>query len=71
MTRPRRLLAMLGGRVRTLRDERGWTRRELALRSGLSERYLAGLEHGTGNISVLRLDDLARALGVTSAALLH
>jgi len=48
-----RLLGVLGDRVRTLRAHRRMTRKVLARDSGVSERYLAQLEHGQGNISVL------------------
>lgn len=59
------LLETLAHRVRALRESRSWTRTELAERSGLSLRFLARIESGDGNISVLRLDSLARALGTT------
>jgi XRE family aerobic/anaerobic benzoate catabolism transcriptional regulator len=59
------LLSALARRVRRLRDERAWTRGELARRSGLSERFLARVEAGDGNISVRRLESLARALDTT------
>ncbi len=55
----------LGKEVRALRKDRGWTRRELAERSGLSVRYLADIESGLGNPSLIRLWDLAETLGVT------
>jgi len=67
---PQRLLADLGARTRELRGDRGFTMRELALRSGLSPRFLAQVESGTGNISVRNLASLAAALGTTPAALL-
>src|SRR2546428_14139105 len=57
------LLSAVGAAVRRLRDDRGLSRRELAGRSGVSERFLAELESGQGNISVARLQDVARALG--------
>src|SRR2546421_7556883 len=57
-------LARLGERVRAWRTERGMSRKHLALASGVSERYLAQLEAGRGNISVLLLRKLARAMGV-------
>jgi XRE family aerobic/anaerobic benzoate catabolism transcriptional regulator len=44
--------------------------RELAARARVSERFLAQLEAGEGNISVVRLHDVARALGTSAAALL-
>jgi XRE family aerobic/anaerobic benzoate catabolism transcriptional regulator len=57
-------LARLGERVRAWRTEHGMSRKALALASGVSERYLAQLEAGQGNISVLLLRKVARAMGV-------
>ena len=57
-------LARLGERVRAWRNEHGMTRKALAEASGISERYLAQLEGGQGNISVLLLRRVARAMGV-------
>jgi len=64
------LLNRLGTRVRSLRQKEGVSRRVLAERSGLSERFVAEVESGRGNISVLKLDQLAQALGVSCASLL-
>lgn len=58
-------LAKLGDRVRAWRNEQGMTRKALAAASGVSERYLAQLEAGQGNISVLLLRKVARAMGVS------
>ena len=57
-------LARLGERVRAWRAEHAMTRKTLALASGVSERYLAQLESGQGNISVLLLRKLAHAMQV-------
>jgi XRE family aerobic/anaerobic benzoate catabolism transcriptional regulator len=57
-------LGRLGDRVRDERARRGMTRKLLAHASGVSERYLAQLEAGHGNISVLLLRQLARALAL-------
>jgi len=57
-------LARLGERVRAWRLEQGVTRKTLALASGVSERYLAQLESGHGNISVLLLRKVAQAMQV-------
>ena len=62
-------LRTLGVRVRELRARRGMTRRSLARESGVSERYLAQLEAGRGNASVLVIPQLARAFGVVPEAL--
>jgi XRE family aerobic/anaerobic benzoate catabolism transcriptional regulator len=64
------LLSAVGSVTRKLREGRGLTRRELAEKSGLSERFLADLETGQGNISVARLHDVARALGTSAGELL-
>ncbi len=55
-------LAMVGNRVRELRARRGMTRKILARDSHVSERYLAQLESGEGNISILLLRHVAQAL---------
>ncbi len=73
MTAPRAtdpLLVALGHRVRGLREGHHLTRRALSERSGVSERYLADLESGRGNISVARLAQVARALGLPTRDLL-
>ena len=57
-----RFLMRLGERVRQARANRGMTRKILARDSRVSERYLSQLESGQGNVSILRLRDIARAL---------
>ena len=64
-------LARLGERVRAWRTEHGVTRKALAQSSGVSERYLAQLEAGQGNISVLLLRKVARAMGVQVEVLIR
>ena len=64
-------LARLGDRVRTWRTGRSMTRKALAAASGLSERYLAQLEAGQGNISVLLLRKVAQAMNVTVESLVR
>ncbi len=57
-----RALRELGARLRALREARGLSVSELALRSGVSRRYLTEAEAGRANLTLLRLLDLARAL---------
>jgi XRE family aerobic/anaerobic benzoate catabolism transcriptional regulator len=64
-------LAQLGDRVRAWRTAHGMTRKALATASGVSERYLAQLEAGQGNISVLLLRKLAQAMGVAVDSLVR
>lgn len=64
-------LSQLGGRVREWRAAHGTTRKDLAAASGISERYLAQLESGAGNISILLLRKVARAMGVPVESLVR
>ena len=64
-------LSKLGERVRSWRGEHAMTRKSLALASGVSERYLAQLEAGQGNISVLLLRKVAHAMGVAVDSLVR
>ncbi|WP_374663452.1 helix-turn-helix transcriptional regulator [Ramlibacter sp.] len=67
----RATLAELGARVRAWRARRGMTRRQLAVDSGLSERFLADVEGGKGNVSINSLAAAARALNITIIDLLQ
>ncbi|MGH7030045.1 MAG: helix-turn-helix transcriptional regulator [Stellaceae bacterium] len=62
-------LAHLGERVREERARRGMTRKILARDAGLSERYLAQLESGRGNVSIALLRRVAEALNQPVARL--
>src|ERR1035441_6039709 len=64
-------LRRLGERVRMLRNQRGMTRKALAQHAQVSERYLAQLEVGLGNCSIVLLRRIARALGLEVTQLVH
>jgi len=55
-------LRLLGERVRAERSRRSMTRKELAKSAYVSERFLAQLETGHGNISIIRLRRIAHAM---------
>jgi XRE family aerobic/anaerobic benzoate catabolism transcriptional regulator len=57
-------LRALGERIREARARRGMTRKILARDSEVSERYLAQLEAGQGNISIALLRQVAHAMGL-------
>ena len=63
-------LAALGDRVREVRARRGMSRKLLAADSGVSERYLAQLEAGQGNVSILLLRQITSALSLPLTELL-
>lgn len=63
-------LANLGCRVREAREQRGMARKVFSRAADVSERYLAALEAGEGNASVVLLRRVAGALGVRLTDLL-
>src|SRR6478752_7824029 len=63
-------LAALGRQVRESRERRGLARKAVSQTAGVSERYLAQLEGGEGNASVLLLRSVANALAMPLTELL-
>jgi XRE family aerobic/anaerobic benzoate catabolism transcriptional regulator len=63
-------LVALGEQVRSLRARRGMTRKAVAQAADVSERHLANLEYGEGNVSILLLLQVAKALQSPLAELL-
>ena len=59
----------LGRKVRKLRLQRGWTQVEMAEKLGLDRSYLADVERGKRNISVLNLELIAEGLGLSLSQL--
>jgi XRE family transcriptional regulator, aerobic/anaerobic benzoate catabolism transcriptional regulator len=58
-------LLFLGTRVRELRNRRGMTRKMVAREADVSERHLAQLEAGEGNVSIVLLRRIAEAVNVS------
>lgn len=67
---PTDLLATLGDRIRRRRKLAGWTQVQLAERIGIDRTFLADVERGKRNISILNLDLIAKGLDVPLARLL-
>ena len=57
-------LTLVGERLRATRARRGMSRKVLSLASGVSERYLAEMERGSGNASLLVVRKLSAAMGI-------
>jgi XRE family aerobic/anaerobic benzoate catabolism transcriptional regulator len=62
-------VAELGSRIRALRERQRISRKRMAHESKISERYLAQIESGQANISVVLLRRVAATLGVGIAQL--
>ena len=62
---------LVGRNFARIRREKGLTQEQMEERSGFSQQYLSGLEHGRRNPTVVTLYELAQALGVTPLDLLR
>jgi transcriptional regulator with XRE-family HTH domain len=61
----------VGVRIRIVRHDRDMTQEALALASGVTRNVLIDVEHGRRGLLFERLFDIADALGVPVAELLH
>ena len=59
----------LGMRIRYLRSLKKWSQEDLALEANINKNYLSDLERGTRNPTVVIVDKIARAFGITLAEL--
>jgi transcriptional regulator with XRE-family HTH domain len=66
---PADLLVRLGDRIRRLRKKRGWTQVVMAEKVGLDRSFLADVERGKRNVSILNLDLMAKGLKVSLSQL--
>jgi len=62
---------LVGRNFARLRREKGLTQEEVAVRSGLSQQYLSGLEQGRRNPTVITVYELAQSIGVSHIELLQ
>ena len=63
------VLTQLGMRIRYLRKQKGMSQLDLSLEADVNKNYISDLERGTRNPSLLVLERVARALGVTLSTL--
>ncbi len=55
----------LGERIRVLRKELKLSQEALALKAGLDRTYVASIENGARNVSILNIERLASSLNVS------
>jgi transcriptional regulator with XRE-family HTH domain len=65
------LARAFGWRVRQLRERKNWTQERLAEHAELDRSYIAGIEAGLRNPSLVSVWKIAKALDVTLAVLLE
>ncbi len=59
----------LGMRIRYLRSLKKWSQEDLALEANINKNYLSDLERGTRNPTVVVVEKIARAFGITLSEL--
>ena len=59
------VLGKLGARIRELRQERGFSQEQLALKAGLDRSYIGGVERGERNVAILNIKKIADALDLS------
>jgi len=67
---PDDLLVRLGDRIQKLRKRRGWTQVVMAEKIGLDRSFIADVERGKRNISILNLDLIAKGFKLSLSRLL-
>ena len=60
-----------GKHIKLLRSEKHLTQEELANLSGLSRQYIGDVERGSRNISLINLEKIAKAFGVSLSQLFN
>jgi transcriptional regulator with XRE-family HTH domain len=65
------LMQIVGGRIRDLRKEKGWSQEELAHASGLHTTYIGKLERSQHQATLESLAKVTRALGITLEEFFH
>lgn len=55
----------VGNRIKYLRRQKGLTQEKLALKAGLDRTYLAGIESGKRNATIVSIEKIVNALEVT------
>lgn len=63
-------IARIGDRIRASRTSRGMIRKDLSRQSGVSERYIAQVETGKANISIVMLWKIAQSMAIPIPELL-
>jgi transcriptional regulator with XRE-family HTH domain len=63
------LLTRLGDRIRKLRKARGWTQAVMAERVGIDRSFLADVERGKRNVSILNLELIAHGFKISLSQL--
>ena len=65
------ILRHFGDNVKRLRKDKGWSQEDLAEKAGLHRTYIGSIERNERNISLLNIERIAKALGISIEALVR
>lgn len=63
------VLKRFGERIRSLRKERNFSQEKLAELCGLDRTYISGIERGIRNVSLINIEAITHALGISKSDL--
>lgn len=69
MSRSATILSRFGQRLREKRTELGLSQEAFADKCGLDRTYISGIERGKRNVSLINIETLAKALGISVSEL--
>ena len=55
----------IGNRIKELREQRGFMQKDLSFAADLDRSYIASVESGVRNISIVNIEKIAKALKVS------
>ena len=55
----------IGQRIKERREAKGMSQKDLAYAADLDRSYIASIENGQRNVSIVNIEKIAKALGVT------
>ena len=59
----------LGRRIKQVRIDKGMSQKDLAYEADLDRSYIASVENGQRNISIVNIEKITKALGVSLSTL--
>jgi len=59
-----------GGRLKEIRTQKGLSQEKLAFKSGLHRTYISDIERGARNVSLVNIEKISKALGISNSELL-
>lgn len=59
-----------GEKLKEIRTQKGLSQEKLAFKSGLHRTYISDIERGARNVSLVNIEKISKALGISNSELL-